>query len=350
MISDLELDNIKTFIWDSTEYSSLIHKIWHEFNAFVWYPLPRQIRTIQNCRPCLIHAHFGPDGVAIYPVAKKLSIPLIITLHGYDINIYREWWENGLLGWRNRFYPRRLLQMGREGVYFIAVSHAIRQRAIEYGLPPEQVTVRYIGIDTQDFLPGGMPISQRAKRILFVGRLVEKKGCETLIRAYYQVRKRVRGAELIVVGDGPLRSSLEALARNLVVPVQFLGRLSSYAVRMQMDQARVFCLPSARALNGDDEGFGIVILESQACGVPVVSSAFGGATEGIIDGITGFSFPEKNVDILAQRLFELLIDDRLAEGMSAAGPKFVGERFDIRKCTKLLESYYDEISTNWFTG
>jgi glycosyltransferase involved in cell wall biosynthesis len=84
----------------------------------------------------------------------------------------------------------------------------------------------------------------------------------------------------------------------------------------------VFCLPSVTASNGDAEGLPTVLLEAQACGVPVVTSALGGK-EGVVDGVTGFIFPEKDVKALADRLGDLLGNDDLAARMSAAEPEHV---------------------------
>ena len=122
--------------------------------------------------------------------------------------------------------------------------------------------------------------------------MVEKKGANILIEAFARVRKQIENAELVMVGDGPLLAEFKQLAQQLRVPVTFTGTLSSDQVKQQIDEARVFCLPSVTATNGDAEGFGLVLLEAQACGVPVVTSARGGATEGIKDGVTGCAFPE----------------------------------------------------------
>jgi glycosyltransferase involved in cell wall biosynthesis len=88
----------------------------------------------------------------------------------------------------------------------------------------------------------------------------------------------------------------------------------------------------------------MVLLEAQACGVPVVTSARGGAEEGVIDGKTGFAFAERDVDTLSDRLTRVLTDDDLALSMSEEARAFVRQRFDIRRCTRSLEQLYDEIT------
>jgi len=303
---------------------------------------PGGVRRLREEHAALVHVHFGTDAVDYWPLLKRLNLPVMVTLHGFDINIHQEQWQRDRSSLANRRYPARLLAMSRQhGVHFVAVSEAIRRRAIEYGIAPDAVTVRYIGIDRQRFAFSGKPLAARARRILYVGRLVEKKGGELLIRAFARVRSLVPDAELVMAGDGPLESRFRAAAAQAGVAVQFLGSVSREEVKRQIDSARVFCLPSITAANGDAEGLPISILEAQACGVPVVTSARGGVTEGIIPGVTGFGFAEGDVDALGDRLLQLLRDDDLAMSMSAAGPRFIAEKFDIAHCTRALEDLYD---------
>ncbi len=302
------------------------------------------IRRLQRERPSLLHAHFGVEAVKAWPIAKALDLPMLVTLHGYDINIDREWWEAGQGGDAARNYPIRLLELAKHPrVRFIAVSEVIRHRAISYGIPEGKIALQYIGVDTSQFVPGGRPIIERALRVLFVGRLVEKKGCEYLIRAFAKVQEAVPDARLVIVGDGELREPLRQLAEELEVRAEFRGSLPSTDVRQELRLARVLCLPSVTAANGDAEGFGIVLLESQASGVPVVTSAMGGATEGIRNGITGFAFRERDVSTLSTRLIRLLTDHATATSFAAAGPEFVAENFDLRQCTEGLEALYDKV-------
>lgn len=302
----------------------------------------RLIQALKDLRVELVHAHFGTDATDIWPSVKHAGLPMLVTLHGYDINIHREWWEAGHGGIHRRTYPRRLLKMAEDpDVGFIAVSNAIKRRAIEYGIAGDKISVAHIGVDTMRFRPGGKPLEQRSNRILFVGRMVEKKAPLQMVRAYFEVRRRVPDAELIMVGDGPLLANAKVLSSELGVPVIFRGAISPAEVLSEMHLAKALCLPSVTAGNGDAEGFGLVLLEAQACGVPVVSSALGGSTEGLLDGITGHACREDSIEDIVEALHDLLSDDGATPFRSAEAVRLVRERFDLRSCTAELERLFN---------
>jgi glycosyltransferase involved in cell wall biosynthesis len=307
-------------------------------------PQPRYITALRKEAASLVHAHFGPEGVDIWPVVRWLRLPLVVTLHGYDVTVRKASWERDNAGSFKASYPQRLVAMAKSSrVYFVAVSRAIKEAAIDYGIPEDRISVQYMGIDVSKFQPAEIPVQERVPRVLFVGRLVEKKGVSFLIQAFARVKFRIPAAQLVIVGDGPLKSDLQALAERMCVPVTFAGALNTQEIKDQLDEARVFCLPSVTAQNGDAEGLGIVLLEAQACGVPVVTSARGGATEAIVHGQTGLAFVEKDVDTLSQHLITLLGDDQCASRMSACARRFAEEKFDLQRCTRALESLYDQM-------
>lgn len=317
-----------------------------EWRFLLARPLPPLVKKFRQLGVSLVHAHFGPDALRAWPSVKAARLPLLVTLHGYDITIRREWWEAGHAGWAMRLYPRRLLRMARHPlVRFVAVSEAIRQRAIEYGIPEDKIDVAHIGVDTARFQPGGVPLAQRSRRILFVGRMVEKKAPVLMIRAFAKVREQLADAELAMIGAGPLLEEARRSAEELNVPVEFLGVRSSDEVLHEMHRARVLCLPSVTAGNGDAEGFGLVLLEAQACGVPVVTSAIGGASEGLLEGRTGYAFREGALDDMVAKLTRLLTDADLASTASAAAAHFVAGSFDIQNCSRRLEHIYESHSS-----
>ena len=309
------------------------------------YSIPSSaVNMLKRVHASLLHAHFGPDALEAWPIARALDLPLLVTLHGYDINVDREWWEAGHGGAALKDYPARLLNLAQEPrVHFISVSDAIRRRAILFGIPEDKISTRRIGIDLTKFVKGRCPMVDRQPRVLFVGRLIEKKGCEYLIRAFALIQRIVPSALLLIAGDGDQREKLHKMATDLGVRAEFRGAIPHSAVLDELKLAKVFCLPSIIAKNGDAEGLPIVMLEAQASGVPVVASASGGMIEAISEGVTGFAVPERNVNAIAAKIASLLTDHSLADSMATEGPKFIAHNYDINLCTQRLEALYKEI-------
>lgn len=300
---------------------------------------PGLVRRLRRAGPELIHAHFGTLGVITLPLARQLRIPLVVTLHGYDVTVTDEYARSST--WRNmRRYVARRAALAREGTLFIAVSEFIRACAIEQGFPADRTVVHYIGIDLSEFRPPAS--AERAPVVLFVGRLVEKKGCELLIRAMARVAEQHPRAELVVIGDGPLRAQLEAQAAASGVRHRFLGAQPAAVVREWMGRSRVFCVPSLEAASGDREGFGLVFLEAQAMGLPVVSFASGGVPEAVAHGRTGFLARERDWPALAVHIAELLESAELWRRMSAEGVARA-QQFDLARQTAQLEDHYEAV-------
>jgi glycosyltransferase involved in cell wall biosynthesis len=150
-------------------------------------------------------------------------------------------------------------------------------------------------------------------------------------------------SELTIIGDGPLRLSLQALARELNLRCRFLGTQPSVVIREALQKARIFCAPSLTAANGDSEGLGVVFGEAQAMGVPIVSSEHGGIPEIVADRVTGLLAPERDYKALADALCLLLADEDLWERLHRAGPQRIEQRFDLKTQTAVMENIYSGI-------
>jgi colanic acid/amylovoran biosynthesis glycosyltransferase len=300
---------------------------------------PSFFRRVAAHRPVLLHAHFGPAGLTVLPLARWLEIPLIVTFHGFDATVTDAYLARS--HYRVRAYLRNRHVLQKEAALFIAVSEFLRKQLIARSFPEERIVVHYTGVDTEFFVPA--PSVLRDPLVLFVGRLTEKKGCAHLLRAMCEVEDRVPAAELVVIGDGPLRQELEELAKKTLRKCRFLGWQPPRKVREWMNRARVFCLPSVRAPSGDGEGFGMVFAEAQAMGLPVASFHSGGVPEAVLDGETGLLAAEGDWRGLAGNILALLNNDNLWRSMSEAGQKRVRELFDLGKQTAKLEQTYQTL-------
>lgn len=299
---------------------------------------PAFVRQVGKLNPALIHAHFGQDGAMALPVANNLRVPLLVTFHGFDITVKDEHAEQSLGQWT---YFRRREVLKRQVQLFIAVSEFIKKKLLEQGFGSNKILVHYIGVDTQLFQSD--PAVQRQPIVLFVGRLVEKKGCEYLIQAMSRVQAAMPEVELVVIGDGLLRSSLEQQAKATLRRYRFLGVQPPETVRTWMNKAKVFCVPSITAKSGDSEGFGLVFAEAQAIGLPVVSNASGGIPEAVAHGETGFLVAERDSQGLAAYILRLLEDKALWQKFSHSSQERVRSIFDLHNQTRKLESIYDDI-------
>ena len=265
-------------------------------------------------------------------MARTLGIPLVVTFQGCDATLYDEFLRG------NRFYSARAYIRGRkaldaEATLFIAVSNFIRDEMIRQGFSPNKIVVHYVGVDTELFCAD--PGVKRESIVLFTGRLDEKKGCEYLIRAMAKVQSESPDMELMVIGDGPLRSELEQLAGQRLRKYRFLGFQTPKVVKYWMNRARMFGAPSIRARSGDAEGYPNVFAEAQAMRLPIVSFASDGVREAVAHGETGFLAPERNTDELAHYL------QRLCAGEAAR--RRVSTQFNLRTQTRKLEELYLQV-------
>ncbi len=298
----------------------------------------RLAERLRPFAPRLIHAHFGTDGLVALPLAETLGIPLATTLHGFEVSrSFEAMFFSGRLSWLRYAVARRRLQ--RRGDLFIAVSEAIRAKALAQGYPPERTIVHYNGIDLARFAARAGP--RESDLVLHVGRLVEKKGTRLLLNALVEVPQ----ARLVILGDGPLRPRLErhAAARGIAERVRFLGAQPPEEVARWMGRAALLAAPSITARDGDSEGLPTVVIEAAAVSLPAVVSDHSGLPEAVVDGRSGFVVPEGDATALAARIAELIASPELQPRMGGAARAVAEERFDAARQATALEAHYDAL-------
>jgi colanic acid/amylovoran biosynthesis glycosyltransferase len=185
--------------------------------------------------------------------------------------------------------------------------------------------------------------------LLTVARLVEKKGVLYCLQAVAQVLESrgevARDLQYDIIGDGPLRDDLEALASELGLDdcVRFHGSQDQNAVRLAMMSAHLFLLSSVTAEDGDEEGTPTVLLEASSTGLPVVSTWHSGIPEIVVDEETGFLVPERDSEALAERLGQLLDRPELWRSMGRNGRRHIEESFDARTLSRELVQHYRDV-------
>jgi len=264
--------------------------------------------------------------------------PLVVTLHGYDVVSSDKWLRKSEEG---RLYLRRRQELWEQAAVFLCVSEFIREKALEKGFPKEKLVVHYTGIDLSLFCRGESV--RDPNLIVFTGRLVEKKGVRHLLDALALVREQCPAVRLVVIGAGPLDSELRARVVREKLPCAFLGMQGPEMVREYLAKARVFCVPSVTAANGDSEGLGMVFAEALAMGTPVASFRHGGIPEVVSDGETGLLAPEADAGALAANILRLLTDDVLWQRLSKNGARAMPGKFDLQTQTARLEEIYTNV-------
>lgn len=253
----------------------------------------------------VIHAHWVlPQGLVAVAVRLLGGRAVVVTAHGGDVFAMSH-------GWR-----RRLLSFVCQSADAVTSVSTVLRNAILDSTGVESNVIP-MGVDPSTFVDDGKSRNPAlygdAPVVLFVGRLVEKKGVRHLISAMPLVRAAVPGARLVIVGDGPERSLLEELAANLMVDdiVEFQGAVANRDLPGKFREADVFVAPSVLSREGDTEGMPVVLLEAAASGVPIVASRVGGVSDLIRHEETGLLIEPEDPGEIAAAVVRLLGDAEL---------------------------------------
>ena len=244
-------------------------------------------RVLAEYRFDLIDAHyFYPDGVAAILLGRHFGKPVVITARGTDVNLIP----------RYRL-PRAMIRWAaRHAAGIITVARALKDDLVRVGVPAERIEVLRNGVDLQLF----RPIDRGAERrklglsrttLLSVGHLVPRKAHDLVIQAL----RRLPDMDVIIIGEGPERAALGALAQEFGVGgrVRFAGAVAQDELRQYYNAADALVLASSR------EGWANVLLEAMACGTPVVASKVGGTAEVVAAPEAGVLFAQRTPEAVA---------------------------------------------------
>ena len=298
--------------------------------------LARYRQALDSRHALLVHAHFGPSAVHALPVVEATRLPFVVTFHGYDVSrLPRQ------PAGRGHLYRGRLRRVFARAERLVAVSHHVKDRLIELGAAEAKITVRYVGAPPAR--PGRALATRERAGIVFVGRLVEKKGVEDLLRAVAGLPDQLRGTPVQILGSGHRLEGLRRLARSLGVHADFRGRATPEQVSASLEGAAVFCAPSKTARDGDEEGLPVTLIEAAQHGATIVSTRHAGIPEFVRSGQDGLLVDAGDVAALSNALARVLTDRELADALQASAAARARKSFDIGICTAALEDLYDEV-------
>lgn len=268
-----------------------------------------------------VHAHWIiPQGIiaTCYRLFQRSAPRLLVTSHGGDLYALR---------------GRILLALKRwvlnRADSITVVSQAMRDECARIGIDTSKVHVASMGVDlTTQFTPRNNASAPNS--LVFVGRLVEKKGVEVLLRAMPAVLEQHPEAHLTIVGHGPERERLEKLAEfeDIVESVRFLGGKKHDELPALFRESAIAVMPSVVARTGDQEGLGLVAIEAMGCGCAVVSTDLPAIADSVQNKRTGLVARSGDASDLARCINELLASPDLRQQLAEQGRSFAVERFD----------------------
>lgn len=269
----------------------------------------------------VIHAHWLlPQGLiaAMLQLLPGQKVPFVVTSHGADLYALKGHLLNAL----KRFVAGRAASV-------TVVSAAMREKLSEIGVDAEKIHVRSMGVDFQNRFFPGQAVPRSSDALLFVGRLVEKKGLKHLLDAMPLVLTKHPDAVLTIAGFGPEQAALEGQAARLGIErnVCFLGPVPQEQLPDLYRRAAVFVAPFVQAASGDQEGLGLVLVEAIGCGCPVVA----GDVPAVRD-VLGVGSPAcvdaRQTSALANMVLRVLDDPQTAARDAARLREFLEEKLD----------------------
>ncbi|MGE7646336.1 glycosyltransferase [Peribacillus frigoritolerans] len=286
-----------------------------------------------------IHAHHGSHGQEILPVCEKYNIPLIVSIRGRDGSDRPEIFKKN---------AKRYSALNKHGAHYYPVCQYLAEGLRRLGIPAKNMHVLYGGIELDLFPYANRTLPTVGEiRVLSVGRLVDKKGFVTLIKAFKHIYSQYPNARLHIIGAGEDEKKIKSTIAeyNLKDVVILRGAMDSKQVSDELKKAHIFCLASQTAKNGDIEGIPNALKEAMASGLPVVSTRHAGIPELIEHQRTGYLAPEKNDMELANGIQFFIENPDVWTDYTERARKVIEEKFDVNKQIIEQQRLYSLVNT-----
>jgi colanic acid/amylovoran biosynthesis glycosyltransferase len=291
------------------------HRLWYEALSF---------KDLNDAD--IYHSHFADQSLFISDLIEvgffKKSFKLFVTFHGYDAHL-----KKTTKSFIKENYQRLL---NHAQIVFVNSSY-IKSKVEDLGCEPQKIEVMPIGVDTSFFK---YKIRKQFKPfiIITVGRLMKLKGQDFGIRVINNLVERGCDVEYLIIGDGKEKNTLQRLIEDLEIQgnVKLLGEKTQSEVLEYLYKSNVFLMTSVKDNSNRSEAFGLVSIEAQATGIPVVAFDSGGVSSTFKDGYSGYLTEEKNIEMMADKVESLINNEAKLLEMGNNAKIFVGSHFDSK--------------------
>jgi colanic acid/amylovoran biosynthesis glycosyltransferase len=310
-------DSIKTGIFSHTG-KGILYRFFTASKA-------AEIIAESGCRH--IHSHFAHISTDIAMYASGISgIPFSFTSHANDL------FQRGWL----------LKEKVERSRFAVTISEYNQRFLLNNAASLDKIHVIHCGVDTESFKPRTPVSISGIPKIGTIGRMVEKKGFDTLIDACEKLYKKGQPFHLEIAGSGPLQNDLQKYVndKNLSDRISFIGALPHVQISNWLKSKDIFVLPCKRDKHGDMDGIPVVLMEAMAMGVPVITSRISGIPELVEDGITGILIEENDAETLSESVIKIVSDTWLRDSIIKNGIEKVRNDFCLSKNVKILSDLF----------
>jgi len=290
-------------------------------------------RALTQSDAQLLHIYFGHIAVLLRPFIRHWPKRTIVSFHGADV----------LVDMHKPAYRRGTEEMLSLVRRVLVRSESLRQAVIDLGCAAEKIDIQRTGIPLADF-----PFCERRApengqwRLLQAGRLIEKKGWKTTMRAFAKFQREFPASKLTIAGEGSQLGELQTLARELQIAssVDFAGFVSQEKLRELFYSSHIFLHPSETGPDGNQEGIPNSMLEAMSTGLPVFAARHGGIPEAVEHNISGVLVEERDYESLGDALIDCAKDSVRLAAIGRAASESVAKNFTQVEQTRRLEDIY----------
>lgn len=341
--------NKKCVKFDCQQKYRTVRAPFYHHHKFIWPRwLPLLKKTEQTARENnvkqLIAGQVLPVGTAARIISHRLDIPYDVFTYAYDIEVAKN-------HWRHRHTLKQVLSDAR---HIFTISDDTKKRITSLGIPEKQIVKITPGLDFTEFVPEPKTLQDTTSElreryqladkqvILTIGRLVARKGQDIVIRALPTILREFPQAHYVIAGKGEYEEALKNLVKKLGLEanVTFTGKFAESEKAAWYNLCDIFVMVSRIENSVDIEGFGIVYLEANALGKPVLGARVGGVPDAVADNISGLLIDDPTDSAaVAAALIKLLSDPNLRLRLGRAGQKRVRRQFDWNNLVSDLKKY-----------